>query len=252
MKIKLSKKDVKKGLRLPKSINENVAYLSGVLAGDGSINVRVERYDYEIKCVGNPKDEKDLYFNVISPLFKKEFGIKLNPKYYDKGTTFGIRLWSKALVEYFTKVISLPKGKKYESLKIPLIFKKNKRFTIAFIRGLFDTDGCLNLKRGYQNNKSYPVIVGSSKSKSFMIEISNILKNLNFKVKEYFDYVKPDERVKEGFTIINNLELPGHKNLINWIKMIGFRSPKHLEKYKLWKLRNIGNIKLRTIGSTPN
>ena len=249
MKIELSKKDVKKGLRLPKKINENITYLSGVLAGDGSINVRVEKHDYEIKCVGNPKDEKDLYLNVISPLFEKEFGIKLTPKYYDKGTTFGIRLWSKALVEYFTRVIGLPKGKKYNSLKIPLMFKKNQRFIISFIRGLFDTDGCLNLKRGYKYNKSYPVIVGSSKSKDFMAEISTILKSLNFKVREYFDKIKPDDRVENGFTIISSLELPGHENLIRWMRVINFWSPKHLQKYELWKLRNIGNIRINSSGS---
>jgi len=38
-----------------------LAYLSGVLMGDGSIFVREYKHDYCIKCVGNPKDEIKFY-----------------------------------------------------------------------------------------------------------------------------------------------------------------------------------------------
>ena len=45
-----------KVIQIPRK-NIDLAYLCGVLAGEGSINIRKNKCDYEIKCVGNPKDE---------------------------------------------------------------------------------------------------------------------------------------------------------------------------------------------------
>jgi hypothetical protein len=64
-------------LTVPDGITLELAYLSGVLAGDGGINIR-PKHDYEIKCVGNPKNEKKFYDAVVAPLFEKLFGLKVS------------------------------------------------------------------------------------------------------------------------------------------------------------------------------
>lgn len=158
-----------------------------------------------------------------------------NIKHYDSGTTFGFFIFSKTLVNYLTKVIGLPLGKKYNSLSIPKIFS-NKELIINFIRGLFDTDGCICFKRRYSEIPYYPVISISSKSKNFIKDIAIILKDLGFKLVEIYDYEVKDIRVKRGFTTINRIELNGERNLKLWIEQIGFFSPKHIEKInKYWK-----------------
>ncbi|KKQ76846.1 MAG: hypothetical protein UT00_C0030G0001, partial [Parcubacteria group bacterium GW2011_GWA1_38_7] len=43
------------------TVTSDLAYLCGVFAGDGSISIRLKKHDYEVKCVGNPLDEKEYY-----------------------------------------------------------------------------------------------------------------------------------------------------------------------------------------------
>ena len=105
-------------LKLPDKITEDLAYVCGVLAGDGSIWIRQSKYECAIKCVGNPKDEKEFYHQIIQPLFLKVFNLNINVKFHDSKTTYGFTIYSKALVTFFTKIIGLPYGKKYSNLKI--------------------------------------------------------------------------------------------------------------------------------------
>ena len=75
MEVKLSAKDKIKGLIIPNEINEDLAYFCGVLAGDGNIDIRLHKHDYTIKCVGNPRDEKEYYNKVLYNLIYKIFNI---------------------------------------------------------------------------------------------------------------------------------------------------------------------------------
>jgi hypothetical protein len=235
-KIKFNKKDIDKGLTLPKQVSAELAYLCGILVGDGSIYGRKEKHEYLIKCVGNPKDEQELYYKIIGPRFKSVFGFIPKIKYHDSATTFGFALYSKNLYKYLTKDIGLLEGRKDERLGIPGIFKENKQLIIPFIRGVFDTDGCITFKKRYSEKPYYPVITLASKSKKLVQEIAEVLKNLDLKVVEIYDYKLIDQRIKAGSTIINRIELNGTHNLKKWLENIGFESPKHLLKIqKHWE-----------------
>lgn len=230
--IQLSKKDLEKGLTLPNEMSTDLSYLCGILIGDGSISMRLEKNEYVIKCVGNPRDEKELYHKVIGPRFNKVFGLSLNLKYMDSNSTYGFRIHSKSLFRFFTEVMGLNYGRKDQSLNIPNKIKENQDLMIFFIRGLFDTDGCISFKKRYKDNPYYPVITLNSQSKLLIKEISHELKNMGFKIVEIYEYKVKDYRNKEGFTIINRVELNGKENLRLWRSKIKFDSPKHLNKIK--------------------
>ena len=220
---------MKKEVILPTKITNELAYLTGILAGDGNIHIRNKR-KYAIKCVGHPQDEQDFYYDIIGPIFNKLFGIILKLKYHDKSTTFGFVLNSKEIVNFFID-IGLPSGRK-DNIRIPRKLKVSERLIINFIRGIFDTDGCITFKKRYRKEPYYPVIIFSSKSKKITKEIACYLKRFKFKIVEIYDYKVKDKRIKRGYTIINRIELNGRKNLELWMKTIGFWSPKHLEKIK--------------------
>jgi hypothetical protein len=225
--IALTKRDLRKGLILPKFPSREFAYYCGVLAGDGSINQRKSHGDYEIKIAGNPKNEKKFYEKVICTLTKKLFNISVKPQHFDSDTIYGIRIWSKTLVDFF-KSVGLPVGRKKNKLKVPeILYGKYEK---DFIRGLFDTDFCLRFRRG-----NYPVISGSSNSEKFMKEISSILKNRGFKVTEYFNLKQKDTRFKKGYSVIHRIELPGHNNFNKWVTEIGSSHPKNIAKIAAFK-----------------
>jgi hypothetical protein len=227
-KIELSKRDKEKGLVLPDEMSEDLAYLCGVLAGDGNINVRKERYDFAIKCVGNPKDEIEFYDYVIKEKFRKVFGAGIRPKLHDKGTTYGFSYWSTSLVRFLTEEIGLPVGRKYDKLKIPSVFKSDKKLSAAFIRGLADTDFCLTFKKNHGSNPYYPVIVGVSKSEPFMREIMNNLKDLGFSV--CFENRRDFDKRLNKTILTYRIYLNGEKQLALWMSEIGFEHPKNLKK----------------------
>lgn len=221
----LSNKDLVKGLKLPNTISPELAYIVGVLAGDGNIFVRKDKHDYRIKCVGNPKDEKEFYRNILAPLFKKVFNINLDNKNQDSNSTYGFYIYSKSLVEFLSKVFGLPVGRKYDKLNISKVIKDND-LTADFIRGLADTDFGIT----FRGNRKFPSIVGSSKSKKFFQEIAKELRLMGFTLCTLYDYKIIDPRLKKGYSIINRIEINGEKNFNLWMKKIGFSSPKHLKK----------------------
>jgi len=226
----------KRKIGLPKKITTDLAYLCGVFAGDGSLNYRKNKNEYSLKCVGNPLDEKSFYHKIIYPKFKKTFGVSLKIKEQDLQTTYGFVLYSKEIYSYLTSTIGLPSGVKYGSLHIPAAFHSRKELTIAFIKGVFDTDGCVSFKRRYTSIPYYPVISLASKSRAFVQEIAHFLRDFGLKPVLLLDYRINDSRMLNGFTIINTIELNGEDNLKTWIHTIGFNSPKHLKKIrKYWK-----------------
>lgn len=212
-----------------------LAYLSGVLAGDGSIYTRPEKYDYIIKCVGNPKDEQEFYTEVVGPYFRNCFGFIPKIKLQDSGTTFGFVVYSKDIFQYLTKFVGLPNGKKYSNLRIPQLFAYNHEFMVNFIRGLFDTDGCVCFKKRYKDKPYYPVISLGSKSAVLIREVSCALKQLGFSVVETYDYKVKDSRLDGGFSVISRIELNGQNNFRRWLNIIGFLSPKHQAKIKKFR-----------------
>jgi len=234
-------------LILPIEPSEDLAYFCGLMAGDGHIAVREQKADYYLTIEGNPFDERELYYQIVKPLVKQLFNIDVTPKMFDH--TFGICIRSRVLIEYLTGVLGLPKGRKYSQLRIPTWIKSSEGLLKAYIRGLADTDFCLSLKKRYKVLPYYPVITGCSESKSFMEEIARALESLGLPVSRHFDYKYPDSRLKAGWYVHQRIHLNGHENLVKWMSIIGFQSPKHLKKFRLWQDRNESTKRLKVLAA---
>lgn len=218
-----------KEIKIPE-MNKDLAYLCGVLVGDGSIAIREFKNEYLVNCGGNPKDEVEYYDEVIVPLFKTLFDLNIRAKIM--GKTYGINIYSKNLVLFLLKEMSLPRSPKNE-INIPTLFLNNREWVLSFIEGVADTDFSFKLRK-----HKYPIISGCSKSKNLMTEISNVLQEEGFHVVKQFDYKIIDPRFKRGYNIINRVDINGHKAFTKWIDIIGTRHPKNLRRINLWKENN--------------
>ncbi len=223
-------------MRTPKKINlpelsPKLAYICGVLAGDGYIGIRPNKNEYIVNCGGNPKDEIEFYDNILAPFFQKLFCIEVKPKLLGgkkKNKTYGFNIWSKNLVYFLLDDVGMTQSPK-DNLLIPQKILDDRNLYLPFIKGVFDTDFCLKFK----NN--YPRIVGSSKCKAFMQQISDLLEGEGFRVLRYFDYKVKDSRLKKGYNIINKVEINGHNQLSLWLDKIGTNQPKNQEKIRKWR-----------------
>ncbi len=226
-----------KEIRIPK-ISTDLAYLCGLLAGDGYIGIRTHKSEYVVNCGGNPNDEVEFYEEIVSPLFMKLFNIKVKPKLL--GKTYGFNIWSKKLVFFLLKDVGLNKSPKH-NLDFPSIFYKEKKLALSFIKGVADTDFSFKLRQ------HYPVISGSSKSKIFIEKICKILDKHHFNFYTSFGYKIPDGRLKKGYSIINRVDLNGHFNFLNWLKVIGTNQPKNIKKISKWFELNANNTRVKKL-----
>lgn len=218
-KINYSESDIKKEIKLPDKITPELAEEIGMQFGDGFLSSR--KYDYRLK--GNLNNEKEYYINYIKPLFKKLYNIDVNLK--DFGDSYGFEIYSKALWEFKTKVLGIKTSPKY-NIEIPKALKVNREEILgAFLRGLFDTDGCVSFKTRYGYEKYYPQIELQLTSKKLIRDVGEILKMFGFNPGIYFN------------DSYGRITMYGVETLKKYEKLIGWSSPKNLNKVNDWRNR---------------
>ena len=218
-KISYSRYDIKKKIKVPIRITKELAEEVGMHFGDGFLSAK--KYDYRLK--GNPNNERGYYFNFIKPLFKELYNIDVNLKEFER--SFGFEIYSKVLWEFKVKVLCITPGKKY-GIRFPEVLKINDEEILgAFLRGLFDTDGCVSFKSKYGYKNYYPTIEISLTSKNLIKDVEEILSMFGFNPRVYFNE-------KYG-----RISIRGINALKRYEKFVGWSSPKNLNKVNEWKRR---------------
>jgi intein/homing endonuclease len=156
------------------------SYFLGLLLGDGCL-IHTKKKDGRNTCLIQISFRKKEEAERIKPLCENFFNIV--PSIYEGRGCFNLCVFSKPLVFILNKKYEIPIGEKYSSLKIPEIilrgFKKNK---IAFLKGVFDSDGNIYFHRGRQS------VQLRQKSKSFLLELFNLFKEVGVEFNNpYYD-----------------------------------------------------------------
>ncbi len=149
-------------------LNAKLAEFIGILAGDGHLGLRGE-----IDISGD-KDLDSHYFHEYLPALYKQL-FNLCPYHVIQQNCIHCRSNSRILVRKLHARFEIPIGQKLHNLKIPCEIKQQASFLKAYLRGLFDTDGCV-----YQHHKNLAALEYSSGDPSFLKEISAALSSLNF------------------------------------------------------------------------
>lgn len=156
--------------RIPRTFTPNIAYLAGVIAGDGLLckttrpivrypRVRIAIYNNSLN-----------YLNNINDLFINEFGVggKIYPQ--KDSNCFILYLFQRVVWLYFRNFFVLDK----KALKVPTQFANEELFKF-FLAGVFDTDG-------YCTKRAFRIMLGGA-SLHFLNELrdfSSVFYNLNF------------------------------------------------------------------------
>ena len=217
----------------PKIITKDLAYLIGLILGDGSIykndklrvrNVVITNTDYDI----------------TNFLLNNELGLKF---YQDKGENYyHYRCTNKSFVEFLQNYIGFENGVTARKKKIPKIVLTWKRKNIvAFLQGLFDTDGSCRQDRGE--------VSFTSTSKQVIYVLQILLLNFGIISRVYEYNAKPSKKVKvwsHGY----KLEI-GRSHSEIFLEKIGFRVKRKQSNGKICKgshnclqeyIPHIGNI----------
>ena len=205
------------GYFIPKDISEpkkniELAEFAGIMIGDGGITKK------QVTVSLNYKTDKE-YINFVSNLFKKLFAVE--PALYkrEKESIVNIVV-SRIKLVLFCKSIGLKVGNKLaQNLDIPTWIKRNKKFSIACVRGLVDTDGCIFEECHNINNRRYcyPRLSLVSASKQLRSSVLEILRQLDFT------------------PIIRNnrsVQLENYREIKRYFEIIGTHNYKHKKRFK--------------------
>jgi hypothetical protein len=220
-KIKFNGADINKNIILPRKMTLDLAEETGLHIGDGSMNFYSNKGLFQLR--GHIKDDQEHYLKRIKELYKKLYNLDISIRYMKSTGVVGFQIWSDALVNFKSKILGLPLGKKND-IEIPKAII-NRVLFYSFMRGLFDTDGCLYIEN--KRGKPYPRLEIGTTSKPLCLQIVNRLKEYKLNV-SYSEYKRKELNWNNLYTIAIN----GFSNINKWFKQIGSNNPKHIRKFK--------------------
>lgn len=215
-------------------IDEDLAEILGIHIGDGCISENKKYSEYYLG--GDLNEEKEYHDNWVKPLFDKKIMIPLFNKEviykeHPKVGIYGFYIFNKKLVNFF-KNLGIKSGSKI-NIAIPNKIIKDKKLTLRFLRGLFDTDGCIyfDKNRSAKNPRNdRPTITLGTVSKNLSAQVFDLLKKLGLHPR-----MKKPYKGKRDKNNIYTILVYRKSDIEFFIKKIGFKNPKHYSKWLIFR-----------------
>jgi len=196
------------------AFSEQLAEFVGIVLGDGGISRR------QVVITLHHEDDKD-YGEYVSNLIKELFDVPVSRYHRKKNSTNNYVISRCELVKFCTDELGLNIGSKVrQQVDIPEWIKGNKKYSVACLRGLFDTDGCIFNETHRINGRiySYPRFTIVNHSLPMTATLYNILEELGFNPK-----FRKDNR---------KVQLEKKDEIIRYFKEIESRNQKHLKRFE--------------------
>jgi len=195
-------------------LSEDLCEFLGAFAGDGFTNQYGRHYFTQF--TGDRRYDAAYYKNKIIPIAKNLFNIK-SCSIWEKDNTFRATFHSKVLFEFLIQRFKMPAGVKFDTVQIPDEIKNGEsKHVRGFIRGTFDTDGCVY----FDNRKIY-------KSPYLRLDLTmynpKILDQIAEKLNQFG--IKA-QRLKNE----KHLQITSKKDVQDYLKKIGSSNPRHINK----------------------
>lgn len=202
----------RKQIKYPKP-SEQFAEFLAIFLGDGSFGTK-----YQIAISYNYKCESD-YAKHIQKMIRDLFGINSRIRIRKKYGSAEVIVNSSNLVEYLRKLIKVGEGMDKNLFKLPAWLNKNKIYKIGFLRGMFDSEGCVYKHEYYSNAKvySYTKIAITNYCDKILSIIQGFLKSVNINSIKYRNriHIYREVDTEKFFSLIDSNNL---KNNISFAK----------------------------------
>ncbi len=203
---------IAKGFKIPPK-SEMFSEFMGILFGDGHLA------KYQVSIATNSQTDIE-HARYICKIIYSLFGIHPQMKKRRHQNAVDIVISSIKLVQYLHSE-GMPIGNKISNkITAPEWIKRNKKYQRAFIRGLFDTDGCIYLDRHRNGDKVYRHLgwTITSYADKLVVDILEILRNLGY---------QPTNRSSQ-----KSVYLRRQDEIRRYFKDIGSSNSKHIKRYE--------------------
>lgn len=193
--------------------SKGLAELLGILFGDGHIS------DYQASITtSSVTDWRHAHF--VKNLFERLFSVRVTLSKRKNENALTLVISSRELVRIL-KEFGMPYGNKIRAgLSVPNWIRQNPKYQQAFLRGLFDTDGCVYLDTHKINGKTYRNIgwTITSYADTLVTDILEILRGLGF---------SPTHTRRQRSVFMRK-----HADITSYFSKVGTNNPKHFSRYK--------------------
>lgn len=199
-----------KKVKLPK-YSVALAELCGILAGDGHVGT------YQVSMTTNARTDKQ-HARHVQTLFTEIFQIRATIAKRSDSNAVVVVASSKVLCDFFKKIGLTQGNKVLEQLPIPKWVELNTFYAQAFVRGLFDTDGCVYSDTHVIREKTYKNIGIAFVNRSLPLLgfFKNTIESLG---------LHPTQKTK--YTVF----LRRKKDIVRYFEIIGSSNEKHLKRF---------------------
>lgn len=161
--------NTRKPIRYPVP-SEKLAEFIGIFLGDGSF-----RNKYQITISYNYRNEKG-YAVYIKCLITNLFGLEARQQIREKYGSADLVITGSNLVDFLLNLLDVKSIREKNSFTLPKWVGDSDRYKIAFVRGLFDTEGCIYRHKYLSNKKVYSYL--KIAITNYLAKILNLLNNL--------------------------------------------------------------------------
>ncbi|MEK7638211.1 MAG: LAGLIDADG family homing endonuclease [Patescibacteria group bacterium] len=192
-------------------LSNELAEFLGIMMGDGGMS------KYQVSVTLHHVDDKE-YGHYITRLMKKLFGVTPTTRHIPKISVNTYTISRVRLVHYLRERGLVIGNKIRQQIGIPDWIMKKRRYRIACLRGLVDTDGSVVVHRYLSSGKyyTYKKIDFSSRSALLLGSVNVILCGLG---------------IRSGVRK-RNIRIEAQKDVKRYFAIVGSHNPKHRERYQ--------------------
>lgn len=196
------------------TLNKDIAYLAGLISGDGNIQ------NYFTRIVDQYKEN----LQCAEVILKRQLKLPTTLR-KEKDNKWLLEINSKVVSEFFEKVIGVPIGSK-DNINVPQIIKKARsEIKLAYIKGWMDAEA--SVEQWFKTKeKWYPRICFKIKNKKIWKWMTKELETYNICVSKYID--------KENSY---RFQINRRDSIKSYLMFVGFLYPTKLKKLKKLKLQ---------------
>ncbi len=200
-----------KEISIPKVSSELAEYV-GVILGDGGISAA------QVTVTLHHKDDLE-YAAFVTNLTERLFSMKPSVYHLEEKSVNVIVVSRVELVRYLNSIELQTGNKVAHQVDIPNWIKESAELSIACLRGLIDTDGCVFTHTYKSRGKvySYKKIDFTSASEPLRKSVFAILQSLD---------------MTPRLTNHNSIRLESIKDVERYFEIVGSHNPKHLNRYR--------------------
>lgn len=198
-------------------LTEDICEFLGAFAGDGFTN-KYNRH-YFTGFAGDRRYDWDYYQTKIIPIAKKYFNIE-KQTIREKDNSMWVTFHCKLLHELITGRFAMPAGEKWNKVLVPLEIMEGKiEHKAAFVRGIFDSDGCVFFDKRTIYKEPYMRVDITMVNVPILTQLNQILNELSIESK-----------------VLGNgkhLQITSKKDVRKFFEKIGSSNERHRTKIRL-------------------